>query len=99
MPRVKLYGGLIQVAGGEKQVDVASSTVYSIINELISKYGEKFKGRVLDNEGAPANFVRIYVNNKDIRHLQGLETQVSKDDLVILMPAIGGGFLGNKWQV
>lgn len=91
MPKVKLYGGLVQIAGGEKQPEVSSTTVSTILDELISKYGEAFKDRVLDANGGPANFVRIFVNDKDIRFLQKLDTQVSPDDTVILMPAIGGG--------
>lgn len=91
MASVKLYGGLVQVAGGEKTTEVYSITVSSILDELISKYGDGFKNRILDSNGNPASFVRIFVNNKDIRFLKNLDTTVAEKDTIILMPAIGGG--------
>ena len=85
MPKVKLYGGLVQAAKGKKETEVESTVLSAVIDELVNRYGADFKQKVL------ANFVRIFVNNKDMRFLQKLDTKLTETDVIIFMPAIGGG--------
>ena len=35
--------------------------------------------------------MNVYVNDRDVRYQQGLETAVGPDDTVILLPAMAGG--------
>lgn len=49
------------------------------------------KGRLCDEQGTPRRFVNFYVNNEDIRFLQGVETPLSPGDEVSIVPAIAGG--------
>lgn len=91
MPKVKLYGGLVQAAKGKKETEVESTVLSAVIDELVNLYGADFKQKILDPKGNLANFVRIFVNDKDIRFLQNLDTKLTETDVIILMPAIGGG--------
>ncbi len=42
-------------------------------------------------DGALSPFVNVYVNDRDVRYRDGLDTAVGPDDTVILLPAMAGG--------
>jgi len=42
-------------------------------------------------EESLSRFINVYVNDQDVRFLQGLETGVGPNDTVILLPAMAGG--------
>ena len=41
--------------------------------------------------GKLSPFVNVYVNDRDVRYQQGLDTEVGPNDTVILLPAMAGG--------
>ncbi len=88
--KVRLYGNLVGFVKGQKEVSVSASSVKEGIDQLIASYGE-LAGRLLDKDGNIETFINVLVNNKDIRYLDGLETEVKEGDKMIIMPAIGGG--------
>ncbi len=49
------------------------------------------KARLCDDQGTLRRFVNFYVNNEDIRFLQGVETPLKDGDEVSIIPAIAGG--------
>lgn len=49
------------------------------------------KARLCDDKGELRRFVNFYVNNEDIRFLQGAETPLQSGDEVSIIPAIAGG--------
>jgi len=67
------------------------STVKSLFNTLVEKYGSEFSERVLDDTGKPRRFVNVYVNGKDIRHLRYIDTELRDGDEVSILPAVSGG--------
>jgi adenylyltransferase/sulfurtransferase len=78
-------------------VDVAGETVRDLIDALIRQFGPHFGERVLDAKtGGIRRFVNIFVNGKDIRNLQGVDTKLEEGAEVRLIPAVAGGkeFLG-----
>ncbi|MEM2111723.1 MAG: MoaD family protein [Candidatus Bathyarchaeia archaeon] len=87
---VALFGNLAKIAG-EKITFVEALTLSEVLNALIAKYGEGFRNRIYDENGRPKRFLNIYVNGKDMRFLDGLETRLNDDDKVLLVPAVGGG--------
>lgn len=87
---VALFGNLARIAG-EKITFVDASTLGEALNALIAKYGETFKNRIYDENNRPRRFINIYVNGKDMRFLDGLETKLNDSDKVLMVPAVGGG--------
>lgn len=78
-------------------VDLAGETVKDLINALIGQFGPQFGERVLDAKaGGLRRFVNVFVNGKDIRNLDGLDTKLEEGAEVRLIPAVAGGseFLG-----
>ncbi|MEY2984645.1 MAG: hypothetical protein RLZZ568_1262 [Cyanobacteriota bacterium] len=49
------------------------------------------KARLCDETGKPRRFLNFYVNEEDIRFLQGTETALSDGDEVSIVPAVAGG--------
>ncbi len=78
-------------------VDMAGETVKDLIDTLIKQFGPQFGERILDAKtGGVWRFVNIFVNGKDIRNLQGVDTKLEEGAEVRLIPAVAGGseFLG-----
>ena len=90
MTRVRIPPTLRDAVGGAREVDASGSTV----RELLADLGERFPGlgsQVLENGNEIVPFVNVYVNNEDVRTLEGLETPVGDGTSVILLPAMAGG--------
>lgn len=81
----------------QDQADVAieGSTIGDVINNLEAQYGG-IKERIVDESGAIRRFVNVYVNEEDIRFLDGPNTPVKNGDQVTIVPAIAGGCAG--WE-
>jgi len=88
--KITFYGALAKITG-EKTTKVEASTLKEVTNTLIVKYGEKFKSRLYDEKGKLRRFINIYVNGKDIRFLNHLETRLNDGDKISIIPAVGGG--------
>ena len=90
MTRVRIPPTLRDAVGGAREVDASGSTV----RELLADLAERFPGlgsQVLEHGNEIAPFVNVYVNNEDVRTLEGLETPVGDGTSVILLPAMAGG--------
>jgi cysteine synthase/molybdopterin converting factor small subunit len=88
--RVRIPPTLRDSVGGAREVDASGSTV----RELLADLAERFPGlgsQVLENGNEIVPFVNVYVNNEDVRTLEGLETPVGDGTSVILLPAMAGG--------
>lgn len=81
---------LRRLTGGQSKVDVVASDV----GTLLAAVEERFPGiqaKVLDDGGDVKRFINVFVNDDEIRTLQGLETPVKDDDRVSIVPAMAGG--------
>jgi [CysO sulfur-carrier protein]-thiocarboxylate-dependent cysteine synthase len=88
--RVRIPPTLRDAVGGAREVDASGSTV----RELLADLAQRFPGlgsQVLENGHEIAPFVNVYVNNEDVRTLEGLDTPVGEGTSVILLPAMAGG--------
>lgn len=92
MGRVKItfYGALVRITG-EKTVKINCSTLRDAIDALTARYGVQFKNRILDEKGKLRRFINIYINGKDIRFLNHIDTRLKDGDKVSVIPAVGGG--------
>jgi sulfur-carrier protein len=88
--KVKIPTQLRNLTGGESEVQVAGSTLNDVVTELEQKH-PGFKERILDESGTVRRFVNVYVNDEDVRFLDGLSTSVSEGATVSIIPAVAGG--------
>ena len=88
MPRVNLYATLRDLTG-EKSLSVRGSTVKEIIETLASRWPE-MKAELLEGERV-ADGYSVFVNGRDVRYLQGLDSPVNEDDVIDIFPPVAGG--------
>src|SRR6185436_9234458 len=90
MPTAKIPPVLRSSTGGEKEVAVDGSTVGEALRSLASQHPDT--ERQLFGEGGELNrYVNVYKNDEDVRVLDGLETQLSDSDTLMILPAMAGG--------
>jgi molybdopterin synthase sulfur carrier subunit len=89
MATIRLAPVLRSSAGGSKQVTAEGNTLGAVLNDLYQHY-PALKEQIQPEEEL-SRFINVYVNDQDVRYLQGLETSVGPNDTVILLPAKAGG--------
>lgn len=90
MPSVKIPPVLRKHTGDQMSVDVAGSKVGEVLNALVAEYPET-KDQLFSSEGELNRFVNVYLNDEDVRVLDGLDTTVADSDTVMILPAMAGG--------
>lgn len=74
----------------QAEVTCQAATVTQMIDQLEKEY-PGFKDRLCEKDGKLRRFVNIYINDEDIRFLQGEKTALKSGDEVSIIPAIAGG--------
>jgi molybdopterin synthase sulfur carrier subunit len=90
MSTVRMPPILRQAVGGAREIDASGGTVREVLDDLATRF-PAVRGHLLDDSGDLNRFVNVYVNNEDVRLGDGLETSVSTDSTVIVLPAMAGG--------
>ena len=88
--RVQVPAPLRSLTGGADEVQVEAKDVAGLIEALDSKH-KGFKDRLCDPSGELRSYVRIFVNEEDIRFLSEKTTALKAGDTVAIVPAIAGG--------
>ncbi len=81
---------LRRFCGDQSTVDVSPGTVATAVCELHDRFNG-IRDRLLDSGGSIRGSVLIFVNQEDIRFLQGQETPLKEGDEVSIIPAFAGG--------
>lgn len=90
MPTVKIPPVLRAHVGGEATIEAAGATVGEVLDGLVSEH-EGLGNQLFDAEGQLNRFVNIYLNDEDVRLLDGLGTSASDSDTIVILPAMAGG--------
>lgn len=90
MIKVRIPTPLRPVTGGQGEVTIKGTTVAEVIDNLNAAH-PGLKERLCDEQGEVRRFVNIYVNEEDIRFLDGKQTVLKDGDEVSIVPAIAGG--------
>jgi sulfur-carrier protein len=89
MANVRLAPVLRSSVGGAKVVTGEGGTLREVLENLYGRY-PALKEQI-QPEQELSRFVNVYVNDQDVRYLQGLDTSVGANDTVTLLPAMAGG--------
>ena len=87
---VRIPTPLRSLTRGAAQVQADASNVQDLIDVLESQY-PGLRDRLVENGGELRRFINIYINQEDIRFLQGASTTLKQGDEVSIVPAIAGG--------
>ncbi|MEE9219954.1 MAG: MoaD/ThiS family protein [candidate division NC10 bacterium] len=86
---VRIPTPLRSLTKGQAEVQEEGSSVQELIENLEDNY-KGLKERLCDGQDI-RRFINIYVNDEDIRFLQGTETPLKPGDQISIVPAIAGG--------
>lgn len=89
MPVVRIPTVLRPHTGGEARVEVAGATVGEVLGALVAD-NPALEERLLE-DGRVHGYVNVFVDDEDIRYLDGEATVVPDGAEVSIMPAVAGG--------
>lgn len=89
MASIKIPTPLRAYTENQAQINVSGSTIGAALDDLVNKYPD-LKPHLF-NEGELRNFVNIFLDDEDVRFLDGLETEIDSDSNLRIIPSIAGG--------
>lgn len=90
MPTIKIPPVLRAQTGGESQVAVDGGDVGGVLRALAEAHPGTSK-QLFGEDGELNRYVNVYLNDEDVRVLDGLETAVGAEDTIVILPAMAGG--------
>ena len=90
MPTIKVPPVLRPKAGDNAEVSVDGSTVGEALTAFVDAHPDT-KDQLFGPEGDLNRYVNVYLNDEDVRVLDGLETAIDDGDTVVILPAMAGG--------
>ena len=90
MPTVKIPPVLRPQTGGESELTVGGSTVGEVLSALADTHPDT-RGQLFSEDGELNRYVNVYLNDEDVRVLDGLDTPVGGSDTLVILPAMAGG--------
>jgi molybdopterin synthase sulfur carrier subunit len=90
MPTVKIPPVLRTHTGGDGEVDAAGATVGEVLRSMAERHPGT-REQLFSAEGDLNRYVNVYLNDEDVRVLDGLDTPVTVSDTVVILPAMAGG--------
>ena len=87
---VRIPTPLRSITKGSAEVPAKGQTVDDVMQDLERQY-PGLRERLVDEKGELRRFINLYVNEEDVRFLQGRTTALKDGDTVSIVPAIAGG--------
>jgi sulfur-carrier protein len=90
MATIRIPPVLRQHTGGRPEVQADGSNVGEVLRALTADHPET-ESQLFGEDGDLNRYVNVYLNDEDVRVLDGLDTGVSDGDTVVILPAMAGG--------
>ena len=91
MATVKIPPVLRPSVGGEKEVQADGGDVGAVLRQLAETHPDT-SSQLFSGDGQLNRYVNVYLNDEDVRVLDGLDTPVGEADTLVILPAMAGGF-------
>ena len=82
---------VLNQGGGEKKTEISAESLQDAFAKISDVMGDDFKRRVLEGDGAPRSLINVYINGKNAKFSDGMETSLNDGDEVYILPAVAGG--------
>ena len=90
MATIRIPPVLRPSVGGEREVSADGETVGAVLANLAEAHPET-RGQLFGADGDLNRYVNVYLNDEDVRVLDGLSTAVGAGDSLVILPAMAGG--------
>ncbi len=90
MPVIRLPALMRSYTNGQTLIPAAGRTVRQVVEELFNQH-PALRPHLSNEKGELRAFVNVFINQENIKVLNGLDTELKEDDQVLIMPSITGG--------
>jgi len=90
MATVRIPPVLRPSTGGAKEVGADGTSVGEVLRALAEEHPAT-QGQLFGEGGELNRYVNVYLNDEDVRVLDGLDTAVDEGDVLVILPAMAGG--------
>ena len=90
MPVLRIPTPLRAYTSGQSEVNVNGTNIAEALADLTAQY-PAIQPHLFNEGGDLRPFVNLFVGERNIRDLQGVNTPVNEGDRVMLVPSIAGG--------
>jgi MoaD family protein len=90
MTTLRIPTPLRPYAEGASEIQVSAENVGLALEELTTQY-PSLRKHLFTETGDLRTYVNLFVNDEDIRHLQGVDTPINNGDKLMIIPSIAGG--------
>ena len=90
MPLIKIPVVLRPSVGGAKEVSAEGGDVGTVLRSLADQHPD-LRSQLFGEDGSLNRYVNVYLNDEDVRVLDGLDTGVGESDTLVILPAMAGG--------
>ncbi len=87
---VELPAALQPLAGGVSEVTLSGEKVGDILQSLMDTH-QAVGQRVLSRGGELRAHVHVFIDEDDVRHLDGLDTAIDGYRRLVIVPSVAGG--------
>lgn len=90
MTTLKIPTPLRAYTEGKSEISVEGRTVAEVMEDLVTQH-PSLRPHLFNGDGVLRPFVNLFLNDENIRDLQGIQTSIGENDQLILIPSIAGG--------
>jgi MoaD family protein len=90
MATVRIPKVLQAHTGGQAEVEASGANVGEVLRALTAEHPATCE-QLFGEDGDLNRYVNVYLNDEDVRVLDGLGTAVKDGDTVVILPAMAGG--------
>ncbi|HWD64430.1 MAG TPA: ubiquitin-like small modifier protein 1 [Solirubrobacteraceae bacterium] len=90
MATVRIPPVLRASVGGEKELQAEGDSVGDILRSVVESHPDT-RTQLFSADGELNRYVNVYLNDEDVRVLDGLDTSVGSADTLVILPAMAGG--------
>lgn len=90
MATIRIPPVLRPAVGGEREISADGASIGEILSTVVSDHPET-QAQLFAADGGLNRYVNVYLNDEDVRVLDGLETAVGASDTIVILPAMAGG--------
>ena len=90
MAVVRIPPVLRPAVGGEKELSADGASVRDVLQSVADRHPET-EAQLFSPDGELNRYVNVYLNDEDVRVLDGLDTSIGDGDTLVILPAMAGG--------
>jgi sulfur-carrier protein len=90
MPTLKIPAPLRSYVNGQAEIPVSGATVSEAVESLLTQF-PSMRPHLTSSQGSLRPFVNLVLDGSNVKDLQGLDTPLRPEDILLLIPSVAGG--------